>query len=81
MDRIFIAVLGIPLGFIIMIYRFQLAQFTGKIQWAEEHLGSGGTYNLYIIIGLAVSILSLMYSLGTIQSFFTGTLGSIFGLR
>ncbi len=81
MDRVLVAIFGIPLGLIIMIYRFQLTQFSGKIQWAEQYLGSGGTYNFYIIAGLAVSVLSLMYSLGTIQSFFTGTLGTIFGVR
>ncbi len=81
MDRIFAAIIGIPLGFILMIYRFQLTQFTGKIQWAEQYLGSGGTYNFFIIIGLITSVLSLMYSLGTFQDFFTGTFGTFFGLR
>ena len=80
MDRIFAGIFGIPLGFVIMIFRFQIRQFTGKIQWAEQYLGSGGTYNLFILIGLVVSILSLMYALGTIQGFFTGALGPIFGV-
>ena len=80
MDRVMVALIGIPLGFVIMIYRFQLKQFTGKIDWAEQYLGSGGTYNLFIIIGLGLSMLSLMYSLGTIQDLFTGTLGPIFGV-
>ncbi len=80
MDRILVAIFGIPLGFIIIIYRYHLKQFTGNIAWAEQYLGQGGTYNFFVLIGLAVFILSLMYALGTIQSFFTGTLGSIFGV-
>lgn len=79
MDRIFAAVIGIPLGFVIMIYRYQLKQFTGQIQWAEQYLGAGGTYNLYIIVGLVISIVSLMYALGTFQDLFSGALGPIFG--
>jgi hypothetical protein len=78
MDRIIAIVLGIPVGFLLMIYRYQLKQFTGSIAWAEEHLGSGGTYNLFILIGLAVSILSLMYGLGTLQEFLGGPLKGIF---
>jgi len=80
MDRILVAIFGIPLGFVIMIYRYQLKQLTGQIQWAERYLGSGGTYNLYVIIGLVISILSLMYALGTFQDLFTGSLGPIFGI-
>jgi len=80
MDRVFAAIIGIPLGFVIMIYRYQIKQFTGNIQWAEQYLGSGGTYNLYIIVGLVISIVSLMYALGTIQDVFNGALGPIFGV-
>jgi len=78
MDRILVGLIGMPLGAAIMIYRYQLKQFTGDIAFAEQYLGSGGTYNLFIIIGLAVSILSLMYAFGTLQDFFTGYLGSFF---
>lgn len=80
MDRIFVAIFGIPLGFLMMIYRYHLKQFTGPIQWAEQYLGSGGTYNLFILVGLLISIVSLMYALGTIQDLFNGALGPIFGI-
>ncbi len=80
MDRIIVGIFGIPLGFIIMIYRYQIKQFTGSIPWAEQYLGSGGTYNLYVIIGLIISMVSLMYALGTIQDLFNGALGPIFGV-
>ena len=81
MDRIIVALIGIPLGFVIMIYRYKLKQFSGNITWAEKYLGSGGTYNFYILLGLVIAIISLMYALGTFQDFFTNYLGPIFGVH
>jgi len=78
MDRIFVGLLGFPLGIVIMIYRYHLKQFTGEIAFAEHYLGSGGTYNLFIIIGMAVSLFSLMYAFGTIQDWVGGSLGQFF---
>ncbi len=78
MDRLIVAIVGIPLGGVIMVYRYQLKQFTGEIEFAEKYLGSGGTYNLIVIIGLGVSILSLMYGLGTLQEFFNASFGRFF---
>lgn len=80
MDRVFAAIFGIPLGFIIMIFRYQIKQFTGPIAWAEQYMGSGGTYNLYIVVGLVISIVALMYALGSLQDLFSGALGPIFGI-
>jgi hypothetical protein len=79
MDRILAGLIGIPLGFAIIVYRYHLKQFTGNIGFAEQYLGGGGTYNLFIIIGLAVSILSMMYAFGTLQDSFVGYLGPFFG--
>lgn len=81
MDRIVAGLFGIPLGIIIIIYRYQLKQFTGDIAFAEHYLGSGGTYNFFALIGLAVSILSMMYAFGTLQEFFLGTFGIFFGSK
>lgn len=80
MDRILIGIFGIPLGVLIMIYRYQLKQVTGNVSWAEQYLGMGGTYNLFIIIGLAVSIFSLMYAFGTLQDLLYGTFGRFFSV-
>ncbi|MBU1702824.1 hypothetical protein KJ951_00265 [Patescibacteria group bacterium] len=78
MDRVLVFVFGLPLGILIMVFRFHLKQFTGDIAWAEQYLGSGGTYNLFILIGLVVSILSVMYAFGTLQTIIGGTFGTIF---
>lgn len=78
MDRILVGLLGFPLGIVIMIYRYHLKQFTGEIAFAEQYLGSGGTYNLFIIIGMIVSLFSLMYAFGSIQDWAGGSLGQFF---
>ena len=78
MDKIIVFILGVPLGMLMMIYRHQLKEITGEIEWAERNLGSGGTYTLIIIIGLAVSIISVMYAFGTLQTLFTGSFGQFF---
>ncbi|HLG25626.1 MAG TPA: hypothetical protein VI588_02430 [Candidatus Gracilibacteria bacterium] len=78
MDRILVALFGIPLGVVIMIYRYSLKGITGDIAFAETYLGSGGTYTLILLIGLACSVLSLMYAFGTLQDFFSGTFGQFF---
>ncbi|MEZ4086985.1 MAG: hypothetical protein R3B71_01405 [Candidatus Gracilibacteria bacterium] len=78
MDRVLAFILGVPLGFLIMIYRYKLKQITGDVAWAEQYLGSGGTYNLFILIGLAVTILSIMYAFGSLQELTAGTVGVFF---
>ncbi len=78
MDRVIVFLLGLPLGILIMIYRNQLKEITGDIDWAERNLGSGGTYTLIIIIGIVVSVLSVMYGFGTLQAMFRGSFGMFF---
>jgi|WetSurMetagenome_2_1015567.scaffolds.fasta_scaffold36573_3 hypothetical protein len=78
MDRIFVLIFGVPLGVLMMIYRVQIKSVTGDIGWAERNIGGGGTYTLIAIIGLLVSILSLMYALGTLQEFMVNNLGGFF---
>ncbi|MEI6040447.1 MAG: hypothetical protein WCP93_03820 [Candidatus Berkelbacteria bacterium] len=33
-------------------YRLQMVQFFGKAYWAEKYLGSGGSYTMWILIGV-----------------------------
>lgn len=78
MDKILVLLIGVPISFLLIIYRYHLKQFTGDIAFAEQYLGSGGTYNLFILIGIIIFILSLMYALGTLQGFVSGTFGHFF---
>lgn len=81
MDRILVAVIGIPLGMAIMIYRYPIIKLFGKVSWAEEKLGGGGSFTLVILFGLAIWVISLMYALGTFQEITVGIFGGLFGLR
>jgi len=78
MDRVLVVLFGVPLGLCFIVYRFQLKQFTGDIAFAEQYFGSGGTYNLFILIGIAVFVGSLMYAFGTLQEIYGITLGKLF---
>ena len=63
---------------LILKYRRPIKEFTGDIEFAERYLGSGGTNTLIVLIGLACFILSLMWSLGTLQGILDATLGTFF---
>lgn len=80
MSRFLVAIIGIPGGFLLMIYRYQIKQFFGNIGFAEQYLGPGGTYTFFIILGIVISFLSLMFALGTFQDLFHGFLGPFFGI-
>jgi len=78
MDKILFAIIGFPLSFIILIYRSNIKQFTGDIDFAEKWFGSGGTYTLILLFGLLVFVATLMYITGSIQYVLSSTLGPFF---
>ncbi len=78
MDKFLAIILGLPAALLLVKYRRQVGDAVGPIDFAEQYLGSGGTYNLVLIIALLVFILSLMYGLGTLQPLLQGTLGKFF---
>lgn len=69
--RYLVGIIGFPLGLIIVVYRERVKRFTGDFGFAESWFGPGGTYTAILIFGLIVSLGSLMYALGTLQSLFT----------
>jgi len=62
--RIIGSLAGIIVGIMIVWKTFPLVNTFGQISWAEQHLGGGGTYTLYKLIGLIVIILSAMHLFG-----------------
>jgi len=73
-------VIWIAVGFMLIRYSFQIKNFFGSIDWAEQHIGSGGTYTLYKIVGVLVIVLSLLYMFGNV-GFITGPLAPLFGVK
>jgi len=78
MDKFFFGIIGIPLSFLIIIYRAKIKDFTGSIGFAEKYFGAGGTYTLILLIGITVFIVTLLYVTGTLQSFLRTVFGPIF---
>ncbi|MFT7184056.1 MAG: hypothetical protein ACI9QC_000382 [Oceanicoccus sp.] len=68
--------LGMGLGFLIIVFRKQIKDMTGNIGFAERYLGRGGTWTFLALLGFAVFVLSLMWATGTIQDFAVNNLGS-----
>jgi len=63
--QILVGLIGIPLGVVILIYKERIVFTFGKMDWAEQRLGSGGTYNIWVLIGLGLVIGSFLYMIGS----------------
>lgn len=70
--RIILGLLGVVLSIVLVVYRERVVHFIGYINWAEEHLGSGGTYSLMVIIALLGFFFSLMYMTNSFDLIFGG---------
>jgi hypothetical protein len=80
MDRFLVALIGMPLAFVIVYYRKEIKDFVGDISFAERIFGVGGTHTFILFLALIVFAGSLMYGLGTLQDLFRGILGPLFGV-
>ncbi|MDP2736766.1 MAG: hypothetical protein Q8O59_03255 [bacterium] len=76
--RILIGLIGIPLGFLLLKYRERVKDWTGNIGWAEQYLGTGGTWSALILIGILTIVLSFMFMVGSLQTMFFGAFGRFF---
>lgn len=70
MDKIMVFLLGFPIALLMIIYRYKIINFTGKIEWAESKLGAGGTYTLVVVLALVIWIGCMMYALGSFDQVF-----------
>ena len=61
-----------------MIYREKIKRFVGDVPFAEKWFGPGGTYTAVLLLGLIVSVFSIMYMFGALQALLKGMLGPIF---
>ena len=62
--KIIIALIGVPLGFWLARYRVKVVDSFGKMTWAERYLGTGGSYTVWVIIGTAMVIGSILNLFG-----------------
>lgn len=75
--RILVGLIGIPLGFLMLLYRDKVKDWTGDIGWAERYLGTGGTWTALILIGVLMIILSFMFMVGSLQELLLKSFGNI----
>ena len=62
--KILIFTILILLGLAILAKTEPIVRFVGKAWWAENRLGSGGTYLMWKIIGIIVIILGVIVITG-----------------
>jgi len=66
-------------GFLLIVFREKVHQATGNVGFAEQYLGSGGTYTFFLILGVMLFFGGLMWATGTLQTWFSVNLGRFFG--
>ena len=50
----------------------------GSIEWAEQNLGSGGTWLFYKLLGVLLCIIGLLLATGLLGGLLLGTVGRLF---
>jgi len=61
--KFLVLIFGLSLGIGLIKYSFQLTQIIGSNYYAERYLGSGGTYTMWKLLGLALIIGVVIYAL------------------
>lgn len=76
--RYLLGLIGVVIGLFLIKYRSKVHDFTGLIGFAERYLGSGGTYTFYLLLGVILVFLSVLFATGQLQSILTNTLSPYF---
>ncbi len=74
-----IALLLVPLGILVVVKSARIGDFVGEIAFAEKAFGSGGTYTFIKLLGIATSLLAIMWLTGGPQIFLRDHVGKFFG--
>ena len=78
MSKFFLSLFLFALGFVIMKYAYQIMQFFGKLEWAEDSFGGGGTFTFYKILGVFFMVAGLFHLFG-VWTIILRPLGRLFG--
>lgn len=70
--------LAMVVGFLILVFRPRIKDFTGDIGFAERYLGVGGTWTFLLIVGVGIFVVGLMWATGTLQNLFWGNIADFF---
>jgi hypothetical protein len=58
--QILIFMIGMVVGFGFLLRPLQIVNIIGKMPWAEEKLGPGGTYSAVKLFGIFLMIVSII---------------------
>ena len=67
--RIILGLVGVLVGFVFLIKSYKIVQTIGTNNWAEQHLGGGGSYMLVKLIGMLVILFAVLLIFGIIKLF------------
>ena len=76
----FLGLLVILLGAVMVIKTPWFVSNFGRSSWAEQHLGGGGTYLMYKLLGIIMILATLMVVTGLMGELFLSIFGRLFGL-
>jgi hypothetical protein len=76
--RILIGVIVLAIGAVMVIRTRYFLDFFGSIEWADTHLGGGGSNLLYKVIGIVFCFIGIIVATNLWDAFLNATLGSIF---
>lgn len=65
--RFILFLIGFAAGILIIYWREKIVRIFGKNDMAEKYLGMGGTYNMWVLIGMAIMIAGLLIVLGKLE--------------
>lgn len=77
---LFTGLLVSVLGVLLIIYRERVKGVVGDIGFAEQYLGSGGTFTFLLLLGVVMFLGGIMWATGTLQTWFIDNLGRFFGV-
>ncbi len=61
--RIVILIIGLVLGFLFILKPLQIVSIIGKMPWAEEKMGPGGTYSAVQLFGIFIIIVAVVITI------------------
>ena len=60
--RVVVFLLGLLVGTMMLKYHFSLTRLFGLNSLAERYIGTGGTYTMWKLLGVATIIISAIYA-------------------
>jgi len=67
--RFLIGLVATGIGLVLVVRTRKVVLQVGYINWAEAHLGGGGTYYFIKLLGLLVMVLGILFAFGIIKVF------------